>query len=57
MEAVPSEVSEPTPFERFRDLTRKLIKVPKEELNQRLEEEKQRKSTPVVDGKTAPQGG
>lgn len=41
-----------TPFERFKDLTRKLIKVPKEELDAKLAEEKTRK---VVDQTAAPQ--
>ena len=47
-----SEENQTTAFERFRELTRKLIKVPKEELDQRLAEEKARKVAPMIDAKT-----
>lgn len=57
MEAVPPEATQTTAFERFRDLTRKLIKVPKEELDAALAEEKARKVAPMVDKNRAPQGG
>lgn len=46
-----SEATPATAFERFKDLTRKLIKVPKEELDAKLEEEKARKATPLIDQK------
>ncbi len=58
MESTPvGEPHTPSAFEKFRDLTRKLIRVPKEELDARLAEEKARKAVPVVDKNTAPQGG
>ena len=53
MEKPLSETEAASTFERFKDLTRKLIAVPKEELNQRLAEEKARKATPLNDPKTA----
>lgn len=55
MEPTPVGSSPNTPFERFKDLTRKLIKVPKEELQAELDKEKARKVKPVVDVH-APQG-
>ena len=49
MEKVPEFSTPATPFERFKDLAQKLVKVPKAELDAKLEEEKRRKSTPMVD--------
>lgn len=56
MESHNSEVGDKTPFERFKDLTRKLVKIPKSELDVELEKEKARKVAPIVDGKVTPQG-
>lgn len=44
----------PTPFERFEELTRRLLAVPKRELDEKRDEEKQRKLAEAVNVNAMP---
>lgn len=48
-EQTANEADELTPFERFEALTRRLLAIPKQELDEKRAEEKQRKASSASD--------